>query len=41
MEKYSSISDLITCPEDYRVCIENFLELHDYYVFDKVNRMMQ
>ena len=31
------ISDLITCPEDYRVCIENFLEPYmNYYVFDKV-----
>ena len=38
MEKYSLISDLITCPEDYRVCIENFLEPYmNYYVFDKVN----
>ncbi len=31
------ISDLITCPEDYRVCIENFLEPYmNYYVFEKV-----
>ena len=31
------LSDIITCPEDYRVCIENFLEPYmNHYVFDKV-----
>jgi chromosome segregation protein len=30
------LSDVIACPKDYRVCIENFLEPYmNYYVFDK------
>ena len=32
------LSDVITCPQDYRVCIENFLEPYmNHYVFDKVS----